>query len=118
MILKFYVFILHFDFCIFNFNLSRWPELNRRPTPSFIPQFRETYMGIRLYLWHILSDLATLVSRSGPSINSRPRSWPVRAIDRYSGFITEFLLQWAGSLCPTMELLYQLSYNGILAHMR
>ncbi|MDO8536685.1 MAG: hypothetical protein Q7R94_00350, partial [bacterium] len=32
--------------------------------------------------------------------------------NRNSGFTCEFLRQWAGSLCPTMELLYQLSYNG------
>ena len=68
------------------FNWSRWPELNRRPTPSFTPQFRKTYMGTRLYLWHILSDLATLVSRSG---DCSPRSYPPRAdFDRNSGFIT------------------------------
>ena len=24
-----------------DFHLSRWPELNRRPTPSFTPQFRK-----------------------------------------------------------------------------
>ena len=91
-------------------NWSRWPELNRRPTPSFTPQFRKTYMGTRLYLWHILSDLATLVSRSG---DCSPRSYPPEAdFDRYSGFTTRFIWQWAGSLWPTMELLYQLSYNG------
>ena len=45
---------------------SRWPELNRRPTPSLTPLFRlVAYKRARLYLELPLSGLAPLVSRSG-----------------------------------------------------
>lgn len=48
------------------FPWSRWPELNRRPTPSLTPLFRfVTYKRARLYLELSLSGLAPLVSRSG-----------------------------------------------------
>jgi len=54
--------------------LSRWPELNRRPTPSFTPQLRIAYMRIRLYLVRAAGafarcGLAPLVSRSGALVS-------------------------------------------------
>jgi len=62
-------------YCILR--VSRWPELNRRPTPSLIPRFRgmAAYMRIRLYLTHTAYTA------------QRPLS-VVRAKARFRGFAT------------------------------
>ena len=88
-------------------NPSRCRDLNPRPAPSL-----SLYIAIKagLYLWLILSDLATLCQSLGRLLATVLSQ---RDFNRYWGFIRTFLLGWAGVLRPTMELLYQLSYNGI-----
>jgi hypothetical protein len=53
--------------------------------------------------------LASLVSRSG---DCSPRSEPLLAFNRNSGFNDQFPDRGAKPVRFTMELLYQLSYNG------
>lgn len=40
----------------------------------------------------------------------------MQIFNRYSGFISMLPLKWAGDLRPTMDVLYQLSYIGILIY--
>ncbi len=59
-------------------------------TSSFAYTSTSLYKRARLYLNPIKDSL---VSRSG---DFSPRSWPLQAINRYSGFIQKLLFKWAG----------------------
>ena len=101
--------------------MSRCAGSNRGPHPSFTPLFFETPirgLDCILSLSFVVAnrDLASLVSRSGVSTYATVLTW-CQAFNRYSGFNLLFPTSWAWTHRPTMDALYQLSYNGnYLAH--
>src|SRR3989344_586932 len=101
--------------------LSRWPELNRRPTPSLTPCFCEHYTRARLYLKR--APTVSEFSFSCQSFEPSDHACTERQSKCYGlgpcGLLTvirdsswHFRRNGQG-LRPTMELLYQLSYIGL-----
>ena len=95
--------------------LSRLELLTYSFAYTSISAPRARYKRTRLYLERIpiSRNLALLVSRSGVSMSDATVLTLGKVFNRNSECTGRFLFQGQGLLRPTMELLYQLSYNGI-----
>jgi len=69
---------------------SRWPELNRRPTPSFVPCLIGIYKGLDCILGMFLKEFSLLCQSFGRNVATVLAL--CQAFNRYSGFAIKFLL--------------------------